>query len=379
MRIGFDAKKLVSNFTGIGNYSRGAINALSAHYPDNDYLLFAPSCGKEQVLRELNPSPAVSLIYPSHNFAGRIGREWWRNRGVVSELENHRIDLFHGLSNELPWGIETVGCKSVVTIHDLIFLRYPQTYSWADREILKAKTRHACRCADHIIACSQQTADDLVELYRVAPEKISVVYQGCAAAYAHRLDEAEVQAVGERHGLPEHYWLCVGTIEERKNQLILLQALARSASHHHLVLVGRRTPYQDKIERAIVQLGLQGRVHILNNVPFTDLPAIYQGCSIFLYMSLYEGFGIPVLEAMNSAVPVIAATGSCLEEVGGDACLYSSPHDADSLATLIDRLQQSPDEMHRRVALGLERTRLFTSDAVAQGFMSVYEKILHTK
>ncbi len=375
MRIGFDAKKLVSNFTGIGNYSRGVVNALSTYFPKNNYLLFAPVPGNNRVMQGLTASSAISVVCPSKLYGGRLGREWWRRYGIVSSISGNQIDLFHGLSNELPWGIKQAGCKTVVTIHDLIFLRHPETYSWADRNLLTWKTKYACQQADCIIACSQQTADDLVTFYHLPEEKIRVVYQSCSTIFSQAVDGMQIQALRARYHLPDKYLLCVGTIEERKNQVILLHALAR-LPHHHLVLVGKRTAYQDKVERTITELGLEGRVHILNGIPTNELPALYQGCSLFLYLSWYEGFGIPVLEAMNSRVPIIAATGSCLEEVGGEACLYCSPHDSEHLATLITHLEQSSDEVNRRVELGGLRTRLFTSDAVARNLMNVYEEVL---
>lgn len=375
MRIGFDAKKIVENLTGIGNYGRGALNALAACYPEHEYLLFAASEGKMRARAGLNPSPSLALVRPAHTWCGRMGQEWWRCKGVVNRLGAEHIDIYHGLNNELPWGIDRAGCKSVVTIHDLIFLHYPATYSFSARCILEAKTRYACRHADRIIAISRQTRSDLMTCYRVPPGKIRVVYQDCDAAFARMLPRDTVESVRRKYRLPARYLLNVSTVEERKNQWQLLRVLPLLPPDVHVVLVGRRTRFQERLERYVREQHLQGRVHICNGVPQADLPALYQGCTLFVYPSWYEGFGIPVLEALHSRVPVIAATGSCLEEVGGEAACYCSPHDVGELGAIANRLLASPDEVKWRVEAGLRQAGRFSRRSVADGLMGVYREV----
>ncbi len=304
MRIGFDAKKIVSNQTGIGNYSRNIVNALSA-YPDNQYILFTPQRGTEACLRELQPSTSVSFVYPSAHSS--FEQEWWRCRGIIKEIAGQRIDIFHGLSNELPSGIHRAGCKSVVTIHDLIFLRHPEYYNFIARQILKAKTYYACRHADKIIAISRQTKQDIMDFYQIPESKIEVVYQGCNQIFHHKVSKDVQLATQKFYRIPTRYILCVGTIEPRKNQLALVRVLPMLCEKIHLVLISKPTPYQHIIEEESHRLGVQEQVHILNQVPNRDLPAIYQGSTLFAYLSFFEGFGIPVLEAVTSGVPVPAS------------------------------------------------------------------------
>lgn len=373
MRIGFDAKKIVSNQTGIGNYSRNIINALSA-YPGNQYILFTPQRGTEECLRELQPSTSVSFVYPSAHSS--FGQEWWRCRGIAREIAGQQIDVFHGLSNELPSGIHRTGCKSVVTIHDLIFLRHPEYYSFIARQILRAKTYYACRHADKIIAISRQTKQDIIDFYRVPESKIEVVYQGCNRIFHHKVSQDVQLATQKFYRIPMRYILCVGTIEPRKNQLALVRVLPMLCEKIHLVLISKSTSYQRIIEEEAHRLGVQEQIHILNQIPNRDLPAIYQGSTLFAYLSFFEGFGIPVLEAVTSGVPVVAATGSCLEEAGGPDSIYCNPSDLAQIAEKINELLAHPAHTAQMIQSGLKYASSFTESLVTGQLLSVYSQLL---
>lgn len=376
MHIGFDAKKIVANLTGIGNYSRGIVNALATAYPENEYTLFAPCKGNEQCTSRLSKTNSITFCHPPYQSS--LQQEWWRCKGIVRDIKRQRVDLFHGLSNELPWGIGKAGCKSIVTIHDLIFLRYPDTYNCLSRQILKAKTQYACRHADKIIAISQRTKQDIVDFYHIPEEKIEVVYQGCDHIFCHKVSADIQQRVRKQYGIPSRYLLSVGTFEPRKNHCSLLQSLALSNDDIHLVLISKHTSYQEVIEKQIVSLKLQKRVHLLNDVPNCDLPAIYQGCNIFLYLSYFEGFGIPVLEAITSGVPVIAASGSSLEEAGGTAARYCDPFDYQQIANSMDELLKSPQQAEPMLEAGKKHIESFSDERIAEHLVSVYRKLLRT-
>lgn len=377
MRIGFDAKKAVKNLTGIGNYSRGLINGLCSRAPEHQYFLFATEPVNDKAVKRICKSPALHYnLYPSKKSV--LQREYWKCHGVIKELKSKEIDLFHGVTNELPWGIRKAGIPSVVTIHDLIFLRYPETYDLLSRLILKWKTLYACRHADKIIAISRQTKQDIIDFYHVPASKIEIVYQGCDNIFSRTVSCEEKQAIQKRYGLPARYLLSVGTFEHRKNHRSILQALPlMNEEEMHLVLVSKHTKFQSVIEESVCNLGLQGRVHILNNIPNADLPALYQGCSAFLYMSYFEGFGIPVLEALVSGVPVIAATGSCLEEAGGPTSLYCNPFDYQKIAELTDSILESPERATYMVERGKEYARNFSEERIIQNLVNVYQQVLH--
>ena len=327
MRIGFDGKRAVQNFTGLGNYSRYIVDILCQFYPENEYVLYAPKKRENKRLDKLTKQyQQLQLSYPTTSSWKKLS-SLWRVWGVTQQLEKEKIDIFHGLSNELPLNIHQSEVKSIVTIHDLIFLRYPQYYHSIDRKIYTYKFRKACENADKIIAISECTKRDIIEYFRIPADKIEVVYQGCDPSFMHPVAAEKKREIRAKYQLPDHYILNVGSIEERKNALSAVQALTMLPEQIHLVIVGRHTEYTDKIERFIKENKLEERVHIISNVPFDDLPAFYQLAEIFVYPSRFEGFGIPIIEALYSGIPVVAATGSCLEEAGGPDSIYVHPDD----------------------------------------------------
>lgn len=377
IRIGYDGKRAVQNFTGLGNYSRYVIDAMQTHYPDGRYCLYAPKQKENPQLTELlkRSGGCTTVHYPQVALWKELNA-LWRIGGMRTNLEEDRIDLFHGLSNELPLNIHSVrGLKSVVTIHDLIFLHLPHCYPSIDRVIYDYKSRYACRRADHIIAVSECTKRDIMRFYDIPASKISVIYQGCDSVFSRQVSKEDQELVRLRYKLPEHYMLSVGSIEERKNTLVALQALNYLPEDLHLVLVGKYTPYTDKLIAYAEKAGLTHRLHICHGIPFADLPVIYQRADTFIYPSLYEGFGIPILEALNSRLPVVAAIGSCLEEAGGPHSLYADPHDAESMAAAV-RETLRPDVKRLMVEQGLDWASRFTLKQMAEQTMSCYQEVL---
>lgn len=374
MRIGFDAKKIVSNLTGIGNYSRGLVNLLSADGKD-ECILYTPKYGEDRCRHELNENSNIKYVYPSSGSS--IGRHWWRNHGIINDIRKDRLDLFHGLSNELPFGIPSAGIPTAVTIHDLIFLRYPRTYDLLSRLILERKTRYACKNATRIIAMSEQTKRDIIDFYHTDPDRIDVIYQGCNPAFYHKVSPEKISSVLDEYNLPERYMISVGTIEDRKNHSTIVKAIARlDEPDIPLVIVSKNTPLQKKLECEIRELGIDDRVRIINNVPFDRLPALYQGSRLAIYFSYFEGFGIPVLEAIASGVPVIAATGSCLEEAGGEGAMYCDPFDPDGLAETISSVLYD-DDLRRHLAVGgTEHLRKFAPEVLRENMRNFYSRLV---
>ena len=176
MRIGYDAKRAFNNTSGLGNYSRFVISAMARLFPENKYALFTPK--QSSRFRSFYPqNPSVSVVEPTGLNAKIPG--FWRVFNQLSDIKKHKVELFHGLSNELPVGLSKAGIKSVVTIHDLIFLRFPELYKPIDRLIYKRKFAAACRNSDKIVAISEQTKADIIQFFGTAPEKIEVIYQDC--------------------------------------------------------------------------------------------------------------------------------------------------------------------------------------------------------
>lgn len=375
MRIGFDGKRAVQNFTGLGNYSRYIADILCRFYPENEYILYAPKKRDNKRLDALTEKyRQLRLVYPATPFRKKFS-SLWRISGITRQLEDEGVDIFHGLSNELPLNIRKSHIKSIVTIHDLIFLRYPQYYHFIDRKIYTYKFRKACENADKIIAISECTKRDIIQYFHIPNDKIEVVYQGCDPAFEQSVGNEKKEEVRSKYHLPTRYILNVGSIEERKNALLIAQALQQLPQDVHLVIVGRRTPYTEKIERFASEHDLTLRVHILHNVPFRDLPAIYQSAEVFAYPSYFEGFGIPIIEALHSGIPVVAATGSCLEEAGGPDSIYVNPDSADEAARALEEILSNPEKKKLIVEKGKEFVKRFAEKMQASQIINIYNSI----
>lgn len=376
MRIGFDGKRAVQNFTGLGNYSRYIVDILCQFGPENEYVLYAPKKRENKRLDKLTKQyQQLQLSYPTTSSWKKFS-SLWRVWGVTRQLEKEKIDIFHGLSNELPLNIHQSEVKSIVTIHDLIFLRYPQYYHSIDRKIYTYKFRKACENADKIIAISECTKRDIIEFFRIPADKIEVVYQGCDPSFIHPVAEEKKREVRAKYQLPDHYILNVGSIEERKNALSAVQALMMLPEQIHLVIVGRHTEYTDKVEHFIKEYKLEERVHIISNVPFDDLPAFYQLAEIFVYPSRFEGFGIPIIEALYSGIPVVAATGSCLEEAGGPDSIYVHPDDIKGMADAFKQIYTDPERKKNMIEKGHSFAKRFSEEKQAEEILNIYKKLM---
>lgn len=372
MKIGYDAKRAFYNNTGLGNYSRWLIKGIASLNPVNTLYLYTPKAKSNPRLNFIGDYPNIHTITPKSKWF----TSWWRSRGIVNDLKRDGIELYHGLSHELPSGIKQTGIKSVVTVHDLIFMRYPKQFGPVNYRIYLAKIKHACRVADSIIAISQKTKDDLVELLGIDPNKIEVIYQGCDPSFAIEQTAPQKSAVKEKYSLPNCFILSVGTIEERKNLLLTVKAL-KKADDIKLVVVGKETKYTEQVKAYLTANNLNHRVMFLKEVTFAELPAVYQLASVFVYPSRYEGFGIPVLEALNSGTPVIAATGSCLEEAGGPDSLYVNPDDDTGLAEKLNMVLGDDGLRQNMITKGRVYAANFTDDKLSLQLMRLYQNILN--
>jgi glycosyltransferase involved in cell wall biosynthesis len=291
------------------------------------------------------------------------------------DISGQKLDLFHGLSNELPRNIKESGVKSVVTIHDLIFLRYPHLYKRIDRIFYKNKFLAATRMADKIIAVSEQTRSDLISFFNTDPDKIAVIYQGCSSIFYERTSEEKKNYVREIYNLPDKYILYVGTIEERKNLLQLIMARHEFGIDIPLVVIGRATSYMNRIKKYLEEKSITD-VCFLEQVSHSDLPPIYQMSSVFVYPSSFEGFGIPVLEALNSGVPVIAATGSCLEETGGSHSIYINPENSEEIASALIQVLSSEELRETMITEGYKYAMNFREEITVRKLMELYKKLI---
>lgn len=376
MIVGFDAKRLYNNFTGLGNYSRFVVTALAEFYPDDKYYLFTPKLKKNGETKPFLENRRLETILPPPWISFLKMGSYWRSFQAGNAAEREGVQIYHGLSHELPHVPESV--KTVVTVHDLIFLRYPEFYNPIDVKIYTTKVNHACRTADRIIAISEQTANDIVEFLKIPRSKIDVVFQGCHPVFKKKFSEEEKRAILESYKLPSEYILNVGTIEERKNAALIVKALAQSPEEIRLpiVIVGRETSYKEEIVKTAKALGVEKYLMFVHDAKFNDLPAIYQGASVFVYPSLFEGFGIPLIEAIESKVPVITSKESCFSEAAGPDSLYIDSSKEDELAAQLTKVLGDRSFSKSMTDRSSQFVTKFQPAVIAKGIHNVYEKVL---
>jgi glycosyltransferase involved in cell wall biosynthesis len=366
-----DVSAAVHGRAGLGRYAENLARALIAKDSERFALFFNHS-------RDANPLTGLDKI-PMRTV--RAGYKPWRMAvwlGQLVGLGFDRLlpdaDLYHA-TEHLLMPLRRV--PTVLTVHDLIFRLFPQYHKPLNYRYLNAAMPLYCRRASGSIAVSQGTKNDLVRLYNIDPSKISVVHEAAAPHFTPAASE-HVAQVRTRYRLPDHYLLHVGTIEPRKNLSLLLDALQRlqnAGENIHLVLVGNKGwLYQGFFER-MEELGIEGAVQLLGYVPDADLPAIYSGARLVVVPSLYEGFGLPVLEAMACGVPVTCSQVSSLPEVGGDAVRYFDATDAAAMADTILTVWRDQDLRHEMSQQGLDHAGKYSWQQTANKTLSVYEKI----
>lgn len=363
MRIGIDAKRIFLNTSGLGSYGRNLINGLNDLKDKNDYFLYSP---------QLSETFDVSLL--NSNFQTIIAKAFsnklWRTVGIANDLQKDNIDLYHGISNELPFRINHKISK-IVDIHDLLFLRFPNFYSFSDRQVFKYKTQFACKNSDKIIATSKATKEDIIKHFGTNPDKISIVYQSCDASFFKRKEKEDFIKVKEKYNLPNDFILCVGTINERKNQKQILESLKITKHKIPLVLVGEGTKYK----KTVVEFALKNKLHLIIPDKFVtneDLPTIYQMAKIFVFPGLYEGFGIPVLEAMASKTAVITSLNTSMGEIATDTRNLINPLSTEDLA---DRIDQFLDIKNTElIEENYIRSLRFTNVNFAQSVLKIYDE-----
>ncbi len=371
MRIGLDAKRAFFNFSGLGNYSRNTIRYLGNLFPENDYFLYLP---KRTVRIQNGGFEKHTLSYPE-SWIGKKLPSFWRSYWMGKKLVEDKIDLYHGLSNEIPFDLPKPSVKSVVTIHDLIFMRYPEWYKPIDRKIYVKKARHACQNSDRVIAISAQTSSDIQEYLGISGDKIDVVYQGCDPVFYSPVMDAEKNRLTTKYTLPANYLLYVGTIEPRKNLLKIIEALHSDSIEIPLIVIGRPTPYLDQVKEYIAKHSITN-ITFLRDVPNEDLPGLYQMAEMFIYPSLFEGFGIPILEALASKTPVITTRGGCFPEAGGKSSMYIDPGKPEEIAAAIRKILDDSTLREGMMSEGYTHALGFTEDIIGKNIMEVYRKIV---
>lgn len=369
--LGYDAKRLFQNSTGLGNYSRTLLHHLAQFYPTNQYHLFSP---EKTPLKQAKPFIQQNL-FTTHFYPGGS-----RSRSLnLGRNAAKKVQLFHGLSNELPFDIKKSGLPSVVTIHDLIFLRHPQQYAWIDRKVYNLKFRHACQKADRIIAISKQTKQDICEFYQIPEEKIQVIYQTCHDRFRQKVSRMTKTQVHDHYHLPEEFLLFTGSLTKRKGLLELVYAWSRLpvSLRIPLVIVGEGKSYRKKVEAFLKKERLEKAVYWLGRAKDKDLPALYRMATALIYPSTFEGFGIPILEALFCHTPVITNKISALPEAAGPGALYAEAGQTGSLLLRLTELLESQSLRQKLARAGQQYVeRNFSPEKVTKEVMELYKALL---
>ena len=376
MRIGFDAKRLYCNFTGLGNYSRAVLRDLGQFCPDYEYYLYTPAVSQNGETRYF----LEDSTYRTQRYEGRL--EWlWRSYAITNRLRADGISLYHGLSHELPINIHQSGIKSVVTIHDLIFEIFPQTYSFLDRSIYRLKFKRSCCIADRIVAISESTKRDIVERYGIDPQKIEVIYQSCHPLFYEPTPPSLDTSPVRRYNLPSEYLLYVGSITPRKNLGIVIEAYEQLSPEERIpwVIIGTGRKHQQELAKRIAEKQLDRWVIWISDLADNyQLKVLYEHAAALIYPSLYEGFGLPVVEGLLCKTPVITSNTSSLPEAGGPHSAYVNPNRADEIAHALRKvlgdanLRTTMKEEGYRYA-----TEKFSRKRVTEELSSLYQRTLH--
>ena len=384
MRIGIDALS-IGNRSGSGVYTRQLVENLLAIDRQNQYVILwpdgladlpTPSASNAMIIRIRSSNPVARSIRSRLAFSPASARQF-------------KLDLFHFPASVGPFlgpfeafalalgARVTRQARTVVTVHDLSCLRHPECFGFFRRTYYRAAIGRGAQLADATIADSASTRSDLIELAGVPPERVSVVPLGVEPELRPVADEQTLRSVREKYSLPAQFLLFIGTIEPRKNIVRIIESFASIADRvpHHLVIAGRKGWKYHDVFRTVNRLQLQSRVHFAGRIDESDVAALYSLADIFVWPSLYEGFGLPVLEAMACGTPVVTSNCSSLPEVAGSAALTVDPLATDEIAEAIMRLIDNAPLRGQLIAKGFVRASELTWKRTAASTLLVYEQL----
>ena len=373
MRIGIDARSVLKQRSGVGTYTFNLIQHLSRLDRENRYVLFYS--------HHLDVKSAIPEI-ENPNFESRFFRFPNKLLNLLwGTVKVPKIDWFVGdvdVYHSPNFSLNVLGRgKSLMTIHDLNFLVYRKFAIASGRWHYAFKIKEYAEKADAIIAVSQSTKSEIIKYLKIPEEKIHVIYEGCSQAFQPLPESEKKEKVKEKYNVKGDFILCVGTLEPRKNLKGLIQAYDRSRAKEDflLVLAGGKGWKYKHIFRLIKQLKLEDRVVFTGYVSDSDLPALYNGASVFVYPSFYEGFGLPPLEAMACGIPVIVSHTTSLPEVVGDAGIYVDPFDIEQISFSIDTVLSDTRLCQTLREKGLKRAKLFSWEKTARETLKLYQQL----
>jgi glycosyltransferase involved in cell wall biosynthesis len=378
VRIGLDGKVLTLSAGGTGRYSinlmRAMLAAAGEYRPELEFVIFTGPRTSRAVMKEFDGACDECYLGAKSSLLRSLAL-------IPPALRRQRIDVFHGIDHVgIPFAGRTG--KYVVTIHDVIPLILPRTFTARHRAVVRLALARVRRRADRVIVPSHAVKQDVVQHLGLAEDLVTVTHHGCEPRFHPRADPEALRAARARYGLPSRYVLAVGTLEPRKNLTTLLQAFARLREDGavdpglRLVLAGARGWLDEPIFRTVRSFGLEEVVCFPGFVDDDDLPELYRGAELFVFPSLYEGFGLPPLEAMACGVPVVTSNTSSMPEVAGGAAMLVDPLDVGGMAAAIARVLREERLRARLRAAGVARARQFSWETSARQVLDTYAALV---
>ena len=367
LRIGFDAKRLFYNDTGLGNYSRTLIRNLLEYYPQHEYHLFSPGVGSIEV-EDIVSHPSVVL-----HQAGASSHWWWRSFAIAKLVRKLKLDVYHGLSHEIPVNSASAGCPMIVTMHDLIYEVYPKQFKIWDTLSYKVRYRRSAKQADYIIAISNATKKDLIKQYGISTDKIAVIPQSCNTRY---FDTTNPLSFHDRK-----HWLYVGSVIPRKRLMLFVDAYAKLDPDCQLpvVVIGSGGTYMHKVKEQVKQYGLSHLWRFEGSLSNEALISYYQQAKALIWPSIYEGFGIPIIEALSQGTPVLTTLASAMPEAAGPGGAYIEPDDVLTMTKHLATLATEPTVWQELSTAGEAYVRAtYDGEVLTENLVALYEQVIST-
>lgn len=364
--IAYDAKRLFNNQTGLGNFSRTLLRTLQRDFPEHQYHLFTPNAVRNSETEYFFDSSKFTIHTPT--FPQPLWRSWFMSK----EINGLKPDIFHGLSHELPWGLDK-SIRTVLSFHDLIYEKYPEQFGWFNSLLYQYKYRSSVQRANCVVAVSQSTKEDLKKIYHCQEELLRVVYQTCSDTFI--LQPPNLTSLDQT----KSYFLYVGSIIERKGLLQSIIAYGQLPKEFQIpfVIVGNGDKkYLDKVHKMIEYYNIKDKIKFINGLPNSDLVQLYDKSLALVLPSIYEGFGIPVIESLFRSKPVITSNISSLPEASGPGAILVNPYDQGSIKKAMIDIQDKPTyvRLSKEGKSYVEKT--FNPSVITQQWIKIYMELI---
>lgn len=372
MVIGYDAKYMFEHAGGLSHYASLSLESLTQYYPHNHYIIYTSHFKNNGMsVNKLLVQPSVHRkSYHCKSLLDRI----WPSRMVFRSCKRHGVQVFHGMFGALPKGIHRSAMASVITLGTQLHHHYPEHYSYFRRHRIDSKLRAHLKHADAIVAMSEFSKKEICELYGVPHDKVRVIMPVCENYYTVSASEQLLEAQREANNLPKKFILAVGNFDSRHNLEKVVEALPLLAQEDiNLVVVGHKNDYFTHLMHLAENLGVKDRIVRIKEINPIAMPAVFRLASVVCVPSRYECASLSILRCLETGVPVVAATGSCMEEFGGDAALYFHPDSAQELAQVLQRAL-GPDRQALLDAAQKQKQK-FTSQRMAQELETLYREV----